>query len=593
FKKAVIESYTDQTRKYSVSDLDMLIGERQRLGIRDLHDLTDYHLRFQAISTHLIANKRIGDVDQYNAYLRGFSDHFRQQILNRLHIKYPDHYLDDSYTVAEVYDAARFIIHAPLSPATLTPAAAMPLPFAPPAPPAADPTVIKTEQLGSIFTEFTKNILDAINQSNAQYRNQPRQPAATSSTAATGDRNTSCNFCGGDHYIRDCGQVDDYIRAGKCKRNIEGKVVLPSGSFVPRSIAGTLLRERIEEWHCRNPNQLAAGTFSSNMTAGPTTTTTSNPKPSTTSSSTPEHPFRNANDATYLPPQDRNFGAASAQKPSTTTAPVSTEKKAEPAYRTLPPIHGAKAAKAVYERSLDSSITLSHRELYAIAPELRNLLREDITTRRIPASKDQQGSAQQPLSTFTCLAVPQSQHRRPPHGATVISDPVETYLRSLRPGEEPDHRRLIVAKESSALRSIVPLIDNNQVVECILDPGCQIVAMSEEVCHSLSITYDPTIVLNMQSANGTVDKSLGLAQNVPFLIDHLTIYMQVHVIRNPAYDILLGRPFDVLTESIVRTYRNEETTVTVHDPNSDRVITVPTIPRGSCRLHRAMNRKDF
>ncbi|KAF9536598.1 hypothetical protein CPC08DRAFT_609027, partial [Agrocybe pediades] len=72
FKKAVIESYTDQARKYSVSDLDLLIGERQRLGIRDLHDLTDYHLRFQAISTHLIANKRIGDVDQYNAYLRGF-----------------------------------------------------------------------------------------------------------------------------------------------------------------------------------------------------------------------------------------------------------------------------------------------------------------------------------------------------------------------------------------------------------------------------------------------------------------------------------------------------------------------------------------
>jgi hypothetical protein len=27
--------------------------------------------------------------------------------------------------------------------------------------------------------------------------------------------------------------------------------------------------------------------------------------------------------------------------------------------------------------------------------------------------------------------------------------------------------------------------------------------------------------------------------------------MQVHIIRDPAYDILLGRPFDVLTKSVI------------------------------------------
>jgi len=64
--------------------------------------------------------------------------------------------------------------------------------------------------------------------------------------------------------------------------------------------------------------------------------------------------------------------------------------------------------------------------------------------------------------------------------------------------------------------------------------------MSEDVCHELALPYDPTIVLHMQSANGTVDPSLGLARNVPFLVGNLTLYMQVHVIRNPAYDILLG-----------------------------------------------------
>jgi len=57
--------------------------------------------------------------------------------------------------------------------------------------------------------------------------------------------------------------------------------------------------------------------------------------------------------------------------------------------------------------------------------------------------------------------------------------------------------------------------------------------------------------------------------------------MQVHVIRSPAYDILIGQPFDCLTESVIRNYRNEDQTITVHDPNSSRVA---TISRGPPRI---------
>ncbi|KAG5634948.1 hypothetical protein H0H81_000248 [Sphagnurus paluster] len=41
-----------------------------------------------------------------------------------------------------------------------------------------------------------------------------------------------------------------------------------------------------------------------------------------------------------------------------------------------------------------------------------------------------------------------------------------------------------------------------------------IVAMSKEVCHKLKIKYNPSIILNMQSANSCLDPSLGLARNV-------------------------------------------------------------------------------
>jgi hypothetical protein len=92
-----------------------------------------------------------------------------------------------------------------------------------------------------------------------------------------------------------------------------------------------------------------------------------------------------------------------------------------------------------------------------------------------------------------------------------LKDPIKQYYQTLSSGEDPDSSRLVVAKESCSLRSIVPVVDNHLKVKCILDNGCQIIAMSEEVCHEQAVPYDPTIILNMQSANGTIDPSLGLA----------------------------------------------------------------------------------
>ena len=116
--------------------------------------------------------------------------------------------------------------------------------------------------------------------------------------------------------------------------------------------------------------------------------------------------------------------------------------------------------------------------------------------------------------------------------------------------------------------------------------------MLEEVCMELCLIYDPTIILNMQSANGEVDRSLGLARNVPLRIGDITLYVQIHVIRNPAYDILLGRPFDILTESIIRNFANEDQTLTIRDPNTGLRATIPTVPRGRPRqpLKRPMSR---
>jgi len=129
------------------------------------------------------------------------------------------------------------------------------------------------------------------------------------------------------------------------------------------------------------------------------------------------------------------------------------------------------------------------------------------------------------------------------------------------------------------------LIDNQTHVESIINPGLQIIAISNTICHDLGLHYDPQIQLNMQSMNGTVDKSLGLARNIPCHIGDITLYLQIHIICNPAYDILIGRPFNILTKSIVHNYANEDQTITICDLNLGEVTTIPTLPRGSCK-HR-------
>ena len=240
---------------------------------------------------------------------------------------------------------------------------------------------------------------------------------------------------------------------------------------------------------------------------------------------------------------------------------------------------------------MDTLIMVTQQELLSLSPEVRAQIQEAITTQRITA----QGNQEQPseavkflqvedsddedepeIPTILTFAIPNIQHRIPPEGAIIIPDPIETYVKSLPPGTAPDPDRLIVGCENAAVRSVFALVDNNCKKECILDSGCQVITISKAVSHELVIAYDLTFCISMQSANGELDMSLGLARNVPFKIGPVTFYLQAHVIDSNAYDVLLGRPFDVLTKNVIRNFANEDQTITIHNPNTGQHVTVPT-----------------
>ena len=98
--------------------------------------------------------------------------------------------------------------------------------------------------------------------------------------------------------------------------------------------------------------------------------------------------------------------------------------------------------------------------------------------------------------------------------------------------------------------------------------------MSEAMCHVLALIYNLCIRLHMQLANREVDETLGLAHNMPILVRDITLYIQFHIVCNLAYNVLLGRPFDILVESIVQNYSNKDQTIMIHDLNSGRIVTV-------------------
>lgn len=651
FKEVLLEQYPDATGDfvYSIRDMDLLIGERQRIGITTMQDLSDYHLQFMAITRWLISKKHLADLEQQRAYVRSFQPHLLSQVMNRLAITKSDHHPNVPYPIKDVHEAARFILQGVVIPAA---------PQAPATPSSSNnfPTsneYVKAETLATVMAQFTKTMNEALSYNRSR------------SSFTKNDQDAyDCNYCGEKHRIKDCHHVEEDIKAGKCKKNHENKVVLPNGNYVSRSVPGKWMRDRIFEWLRQNPSAQTVPTLVHTVesrligppeTGAPPTNAVASYQLSTDDriavlkaelynletrkqaapvgvrtraqkargpsieevededspparkkfsaskedveeisspqtqkqpiilppARTAEHPFRYAKDASYAPPSTKNVGTQD-------KAPA-VPKRSEPAYKTLPPIHDPAIATSVFQRSMEAPITITQRELLSLSPEVRSQVRETTTTRRIPAKdniasqnlyeeEEEEADCCQP-TTVNTYALVDAYNMLIPEGALVVEDEIEAYYNSLDNEEDLDLDRLIVSEDNCAIRAINLLVGNSHRIECILDSGCQIIAMSQAVCHALGLMYDPSIILHMQSANGTLNPSLGLARNVPFQLDTITIYLQVHVISSPAYDILLGRPFDILTRSVVRNFANEDQTITIQDPNSGRRVTIPTMPR--------------
>jgi hypothetical protein len=127
--------------------------------------LTDFHLKFNVISTYLISTDLLSKREQSQSYLHIFDLTLLNNIQMRLQIQHSTHHPSLPYSLQEIYNAAGCVLQGttPLSMVLLT--------VAPHShsQPSNEQGFVKAEQLGSILMEFTILIVDAIKQvSNTQ-----------------------------------------------------------------------------------------------------------------------------------------------------------------------------------------------------------------------------------------------------------------------------------------------------------------------------------------------------------------------------------------------------------------------------------------
>ena len=268
----------------------------------------------------------------------------------------------------------------------------------------------------------------------------------------------------------------------------------------------------------------------------------------------------------------------------------------EPGFKNKAPLQKDERAKDLIQEALKNPICITTEDLLNISEPMRQELKKLLIKRRLEKKSVSMSAEAElepdigalieeteqtirverlPFATFEVLTEDRDGMRK---GSIIVNDPIVQYLNTLPPGERA--KTVVVGGESHSLRTLYPVINKAGEVESLLDAGSQIVSMARAIAAALNITWDPDITVRMESANKTYEYTLGLAKNVPFLFGTITVYLQVHVVENAAYKVLLGRPFDVITESEVKNSRDGSQSVTVTDPNTGERCVMHTHERG-------------
>ena len=233
------------------------------------------------------------------------------------------------------------------------------------------------------------------------------------------------------------------------------------------------------------------------------------------------------------------------------------------------PIKEGVKAEDILERMLEGEIKVTPKELWAVAPKLHAALKEILTSKwSVKESPNttleaEENQPQKNLVLVNCLEESQISQEsldiedREIVEVWVVADLVLQFLEKLDLLEweyqvfsiEKKERLEKVAPDIAYLRVVPVVINGIGEEEVLLDSRSQIVSITRKVAMANKMTWDPNLSIQMQSANGSLSRMSGLSRNVLFTLGRVTLLLQVHILEDAPYTVLLGWPFDSITDS--------------------------------------------
>jgi hypothetical protein len=562
----------DDTR-YNVTDLELFVERHASSPMRDRFQFGEYYRNFLTRASWLLNRNLISHRERNKLFMNGFHIDFRHQLRTQLRLQDPTHPLDEPWNIDEVEQAARFLLDGRNSGNILT----LSTPSSPPmhqyhAAPSSHfaHSPRETFDMASIEHILTSDaFLNRLAGKIQLPGSSPSQPLYQPSLQQNFQQKRPtwpCGFCSEpDHIFRHCQKLDDYLRRGLCIRDASFRICVPDNTQVSPQIApGRNMKERIDNWHkSRSPSATPAQANLLEVvpTQQPALSnsdiSSTSPMPYSTSyvsqdeaelatleavalatmkrqeevrkriggtgksKNIPAAPKRSpelsqSSPANSPPQPNPQMSPSSKSTPNHTPMPSSTSQ--QPQYRFSSAVEDPRAIKNVIERSLDGTVTLTQRELYAIAPEVRKHIKDQVTTHRIPIGAPATSSILEKTPLDDSASPSSFLHYQP-------SSPLNP---------------IIVANHMEELRTIPLELDGKVSVDAILDEGSQIIGIRRDIWEKLGLPLSRDHTIVMESANATRESTMGLLRDLPVRIGSSVFYLQVQVFENAPYEMLLG-----------------------------------------------------
>jgi hypothetical protein len=249
------------------------------------------------------------------------------------------------------------------------------------------------------------------------------------------------------------------------------------------------------------------------------------------------------------------------QRPQGPMRPVAIPPKPaadDPKFRSQCPLESSVKPSDLADRVLDASVTVSARELLAASPEIRKQFKDLVTNKRVSANIVQAEEADAFLTGHLdsdSKAVPIDLGKYEQSSSTAV--------------------------DSLPLRVIYPTFGPGVQPECVLDGGAQIVIMRKDIWERLNAPLSPDRAIPLQAANATTTMTCGQVRDLPVRLGPITVYLQIQVVENAPFEVLLGRPFFAVTNCSATSTPDGNHEIHVKDPRTGLpyVFSTHTRPR--------------